>query len=148
MKKLLFILFLALILTSCSEGKGLTNEDFSSDSFKGITVSAKKVTAKGLVLACKQDGTEPSGDLITDDGFFLERKTESGWEGVRTKHDPIWTMTGIGIPLSKTTEISINWEYYYGELPAGTYRIGKKFLDQKGPGDYTEETLWAAFEIY
>lgn len=45
------------------------------------------------------------------------------------------------------TEWEVNWEYLYGELPAGEYRIAKKINDFRGTGDYDTYTYYAEFTI-
>jgi len=47
----------------------------------------------------------------------------------------------------KTSVWKINWSYFYGELPAGKYRIVKDFLEVREPGDFTKYYLAAEFEI-
>ena len=49
---------------------------------------------------------------------------------------------------NQTTSVwEINWSYFYGELPAGKYRIVKDIIDLREPGDYTKYYLAVEFEI-
>ena len=44
-------------------------------------------------------------------------------------------------------EFELNWEWLYGKLPAGTYRIGKEIMDFRETGDYDTEWYYTEFEI-
>ena len=45
------------------------------------------------------------------------------------------------------TEFEIKWEWLYGKLPVGTYRIVKGFTDFRESGDYDDFAYWTEFEI-
>ena len=51
------------------------------------------------------------------------------------------------VPSNTETEWEVNWTRLYGELPAGTYRIGKSIMDFRGTGDYDTKTYYAGFDI-
>ncbi len=54
---------------------------------------------------------------------------------------------GIIAPPNETSIWQVNWEWLYGQLPAGEYRIVKDILDIRAPGDLTKYYLAAEFEI-
>ena len=49
--------------------------------------------------------------------------------------------------MEATTVWEIDWNWLYGELPAGKYRIGKEIMDFRGTGDYDTSIYFAEFEI-
>ena len=51
------------------------------------------------------------------------------------------------VPKDDIVEFKINWEWLYGKLPTGTYRITKEFTDFRGTGDYDNFVYWTEFEI-
>ena len=51
------------------------------------------------------------------------------------------------IPINDSCEWEINWEWLYGQLPAGKYRVGKEIMDFKGPGDFEKAVYYAEFVI-
>ena len=51
------------------------------------------------------------------------------------------------IPKDNVTEWEIDWEWLYGTLPTGKYRLGKEIMDFRGPGDYDTQIIYAEFEI-
>ena len=50
-------------------------------------------------------------------------------------------------PKDETVIWKAEWNWIYGELPKGRYRIIKDMLDFRGTGDYTKYYLAAEFEI-
>lgn len=43
--------------------------------------------------------------------------------------------------------MDLNWEYLYGRLNDGHYRIVKRVMDYRAPGDYDEYDICAEFDI-
>lgn len=50
-------------------------------------------------------------------------------------------------PKNETAVWEVQWEWIYGELPEGTYRIIKDVMDFRGTGDFTKYYLADEFEI-
>ena len=42
---------------------------------------------------------------------------------------------------------AFEWEYLYGSLAPGFYRIVKGFMDVRGAGDYDTQNVSVVFEI-
>ena len=51
------------------------------------------------------------------------------------------------VKMNDITEMNINWEYAYGELKPGYYRLKKEFNDFREPGDFDKETYEVYFTI-
>ncbi len=117
----------------------------------GITLEADHVSPTGLLLKCTQSGGNPTGDLQTGSWFMLERRLEeSVWKEVDyipSEYDLAWTMEAWIIPMNDTCEWEINWEWIYGKLPQGNYRISKEIMDFREGGDYDTAICFAEFEI-
>ena len=116
----------------------------------GITLSAEEVTSAGLTVVCSQTGGNPSGELQTGSWYTLEKLTEEGWRTVEylpQEYEIGWTMEAYLIPMESALELDVNWEWLYGQLPAGKYRIGKEIMDFRGSGDYDKSVIYAEFEI-
>ena len=72
------------------------------------------------------------------------------WEKVEYlphEYDIAWTMEAWMIPTESTTEWDIKWEWLYGPLPAGQYRIGKEIMDFRDVGDFHTAMYYAEFTI-
>ena len=113
----------------------------------GLTLSAKDVTESGLTLVCTQSGGELTGELQTGSDYKLIVLKEA-WEDVPTIiEDYGWTAEAYMIAKDDVTEFEIKWEWLYGKLPAGTYRLVKGFTDFRESGDYDNFDYWIEFEV-
>lgn len=114
----------------------------------GITLTAKNVTSKGMTLVCSQSGGEITGELECGSDYSLLVNTNGVWNAVPYLVDEVaWTAEAYGLPLDGSIAFELKWERLYGELPAGTYRIVKGFMDFRGPDDYDSATFHTEFEI-
>lgn len=114
----------------------------------GIILSATDVTAIGMTLVCTQSEGAPTGELQTGSEYKLYVSKAGMWTEVPTViKEYAWDAVAYMIPLDGTREFEINWEWLYGELPTGDYRIGKEMMDFRDSGDYDTEWYYAEFEI-
>ena len=51
------------------------------------------------------------------------------------------------IAAGERTECELDWEWLYGELPAGEYRVEKAVHDFRGTGDFDEYTVYEHFVL-
>ncbi|MBE6884940.1 MAG: hypothetical protein E7487_10075 [Ruminococcaceae bacterium] len=144
--KRMVLLSLALFLLFSFAGCSTAQSSDETDPW-GISLSATNVTSTGMSLKCTQSGGDYTGTLETGADYYLEKKDGNEWTAAETISDLIFTAIGYTIPLDQTTTWEINWEFAYGELPAGDYRICKDIMDFRGAGDYTERTYYAEFSI-
>lgn len=126
-------------------------QEISDEKAKwGITLTAENVTPTGLSIVCSQAGEEPSGELQTGSWYILEELTKDGWievEWMPQEYEVTWTSEAWLIPLEDTIEWEVDWEWLYGKLPAGQYRIGKSIMDFRGTGDYDTDVFYTEFII-
>ena len=116
----------------------------------GITLVAENITSTSAIIKCTQSGGEPTGELQTGSWYIVENWTkENGWkempyiiEGEIGWEDEAWM-----IQMNDTCEWEVNWEWLYGSLPAGKYRIGKNIMDFRGTGNYDNSIYFVEFEI-
>ena len=115
----------------------------------GITLYADDVTPKGMTLKIVQFGGNPSGTLEYGAAYTLETTVDDEWQPVETTTgEPlVWNMLAYSVKMNDISEININWEYGYGELNPGFYRLKKEFDDFRAPGDYDTETYEVYFTI-
>lgn len=117
----------------------------------GITLTATDITPTSLTLKCTQSGGRPTGDLQTGSWYVLETWTQKyGWKQVdylSYENEIMWTQEAWTISMNDTCEWKVNWEWLYGQLPDGKYRIGKEIMDFRGPGDFDKTIYYAEFEI-
>lgn len=115
----------------------------------GLTLHAKDVTSEGMMLVCTQSGGSPTGELNTGSYYSLEKNVEGVWRVVEyTKDMEIgWTAEAWIIPMNDTVEWEEDWEWLYGNLEPGHYRIGKEITDFRASGDFDKAMYYAEFEI-
>ena len=159
MKKMLSILVAASLLfalVSCAQtdsnstATGETEPMADEDNEWGIVLAAEDVTPTGMTLVCTQSGGRYTGELQTGSPFSLEQEVNGAWLPVDTKSgllDWAWTMEGWMIRPDDTTKWDVNWDFLYGELEPGLYRIQKEIMNFRGPGDYTQKLYYAEFAI-
>lgn len=115
----------------------------------GLTMTTMDIKPTGCILFFTQSGGNVTGQLQTGQWYEVQmqnaygewvdasdRDTERGWEDI-----------AYMIKSDGTTELDLNWEDCYGWLSDGHYRIAKKVMDYRSPGDYDEYNVYAEFDI-
>lgn len=116
----------------------------------GLALETENVTAKGLTILCRHGGGENVFQLQTGSYYVIQKSEEAGWVDVEflpQEYDVAWTAEAWMIARENTTSWDVDWEWLYGPLPPGDYRIGKEIMNFKGPGDYEKGMLYADFII-
>lgn len=150
------LILVVLFSVGCSNtsNESLENPDngglVKEDDTLGVELSTTKITPKGLTLVFNQSGGNPTGDLQTGSLYWLEVLIDNQWipvEMLPSANDIGWTDEAYIINMNDKTEWEVNWEWLYGELPEGNYRIGKEIMDFRGGGNYDIFTYYGYFEI-
>lgn len=153
MKKLvMFVLVLIFMLTFAGCSQNTDSDEQTSDVMQnkwGITLETENVTSKGLTIVCHHSGGENVFKLITGRYYVIQKLDKAGWADVEyILQEPVgWPADDWPITKEGTTKWDVDWEWLYGELPAGEYRIGKEIMNFRGTGDYDEEMVYAGFII-
>lgn len=114
----------------------------------GLSLYADNVTKTGMTIRFEQFGGNPTGELQTGAWYKLETTVNNEWHEVKTKvYNTAWTAVAYGINKNDITEFEMNWEFLYGELPPGYYRLSKEVMDFREAGDYDEEIYQVYFSI-
>lgn len=116
----------------------------------GVTLETENITKKGLTLLCHHSGGENVFELHTGSYYVIQKLENESWVDVEylpQEYAVAWTMEAWTIQKESTTTWDVNWEWLYGELPAGEYRIGKEIMNFRGTGDYDKEMIYAGFII-
>ena len=98
----------------------------------------------GEVWFCQSDGY----DMVvhTDNTYWLEKRTDTGWEKLETIGEPQWTDASYTLGHGMYTMVFTDWSELYGPLSSGTYRIGKTFERMSDGGGTC--VGYAEFEIF
>lgn len=115
----------------------------------GVTLAAKDVTNTGLTVLFEQFGGAPTGKLQTGAAFSLERLCDYAWEPVEiiSSQEPVWHSIAYGIKENEITELKTEWEYIYGALSPGQYKLKKEIMDFREAGDYDVKEYSLYFTI-
>lgn len=115
----------------------------------GLSLSVKNVTPTGATLVISQSGGNPSGELQYGPAYKIQSLNGDTWEDVPyvTEGDVEWTEEVYMVEMDTDFEIVLSWDWLYGNLPDGQYRIVKQFMDFRSSGNYDKENYYANFEI-
>ena len=149
MKKKLLTLLLALstlLVSASAEMILISPNPFAKDPW-GVTMTVKDVTATGATVVFSQSGSMPAGELTTGEPYHLETLVNGIWEPMEVFDGIAWIMPAYPLSAGGSRDFTVNWSYICGQLPVGTYRIGKSVMLFRGPGDYDNKTYYAEFTI-
>lgn len=124
-------------------------DDFTADDKWGIIhMTAEDVTPTGCTLKIVKQGGDVNSELGTGDEYSIERYTDGSWCEVNTDSlaDYAWHETLHIIKNDATTKLKVEWEWLYGELSAGEYRIKKEIINAT-ENDNTKKSYYAYFTI-
>ena len=147
------IVFLgAILLAGCGQ-QGIeanwepTDHD-AVNNLEGVTMAVQEETVSptGLTLTLVNNSDR---QCIYGEHYVLEKKINKGWYQVPVIVEGDYGFVDIGYDLAPDEErqLDVDWEWLYGSLDAGDYRIVKDILDFRATGDYDTYFLAAGFTI-
>ena len=120
MKKLTaFILIMLVLLTGCARESA-----YQPTGAENVTMMISAVTPTGATVTIQDSNEEP---FVYGEWFQIEREKDGVWYEVKTKISN-YGFNEIGWLTDESGELTmdVNWEWLYGKLPAGHYRILKQ----------------------
>lgn len=135
-KRTLYIIFGTIVIICVVILAGLNilmRTNFTEyNNYDGVTMTLddSNLSETGISLVVKN---EIDKELTFGEDYTLEKKILGQWYRVMHKPSMIFKSVGwdaIGYPVSQKSErtFEINWEWLYGNLKEGNYRIVKKFI--------------------
>ena len=118
------------------------------NNFDGVTMTVNKGTQSSTKLTLSFENNSIS-QCIYGEYFVLEKKINGRWHQVPVTIDGNYGFNTIGYNLASgdVGERVVDWNWLYGSLNIGEYRIVKDILDFRGSGDYDTYYLAAEFTI-
>ena len=161
MKKVLSIILALVCMMSVAgcvpKTDGNTSKNLSENEISdvtpnkwGVALKVDNVTEKGLTIVCSHSGGENVAELDTGSFYVIQKYEKADWVDVEylpQEYEIGWTSEAWMIQKEGTTRWDVNWEWLYGELSAGKYRIGKEIMNFRETGDYDTELVYAEFVI-
>lgn len=117
----------------------------------GLEMRVENVTPTGLVFICNHSTERELTDIYqlqTGSYYSLEVLQDS--EYVLLEHSVenlAWTAEAWLMFKDADNVWSLNWEWLYGVLPAGQYRVGKEIMNFKETGVYDKIMVYGYFTI-
>lgn len=134
--------------SSVKEGGAYIYNDESWVDEIELHFSLKNISPTGATLVFEQhDAEAPKGQLIYGDDFVIEIQKDGKWEEAPIPIEGNYAFNAIAhiIKPEDRIEEEISWEWLYGELAPGEYRIGKSISDHVEPGNSSNYMVYAHF---
>ena len=95
------------------------------------------------------DPDAPTGELEFGDDFGLEVLSDGKWKEVPVAIEGNYGFNDIAhiITNGECLEKDLDWEWLYGKLDAGEYRIKKVIHDFRETGDFDKYDVYAYFVL-
>ncbi|WP_047985871.1 immunoglobulin-like domain-containing protein [Ornithinibacillus californiensis] len=147
----IFITISVLLLSACGSEQTADEKDWELTTYEavntldGVTMNVKEetVSATGLTVTFENNTDK---QCIYSEDFLLEKKIDGKWYQVPVILDN-YGFNEPGYEINPSSEWTVDWEWLYGSLDSGEYRIVKSVLGFRGTGDYDEHHLTAEFTI-
>ncbi|MFA9560497.1 immunoglobulin-like domain-containing protein [Evansella sp. AB-rgal1] len=151
---LLFCIAMSLILLSgCGSSNNSTEgTDWEPTLYEtinnldGVEMIVKEgtVSTTGLTVIFENNSVK---ECIYGEYFVLEKKMEGRWYQIPVAQEGDFDDIGYELASSDVREWTIDWNWLYGGLDTGDYRIVKDILDFRKAGDFDKYYLTAEFTI-
>lgn len=115
----------------------------------GLSLEVKDVTPTGLALVITQQGGSPTGQLQYGSDYTLEVRTGDTWQEVPdiVEGNFAWDDIAYLVTMDGQTEETVNWDWLFGPLSPGHYRLSKRVMDFRDTGDYDTQVYQVEFDI-
>ena len=130
------------------EGSAYVYNEESQISEIGLSFSLRNISPTGATLVFHQYNADaPKGELMFGEAFVIEVKKNDEWEKASISIEGNYGFNSIAMMIESEsiTQTKIDWEWLYGELGPGEYRIGKSVTDFIESGKYDEYMVYAHF---
>ena len=117
----------------------------------GLIAEAHNITSSGATVRFRVwDPDAASGELEYGQDYSLEKLDGDAWTQLPVIFEGEWAVTAEAYLIPKDldslgSEWEVNWEWLYGKLEPGDYRIGKTIMDFRGTADYDKYKVFAYF---
>ena len=112
-----------------------------------LMVSAVRISSTKATIKFHQYDSEKAGELSSGVDFRIEKKEGNSWEeaDIVVEGDYGFNSVAYLIAADDVTEYEYDWEWLYGSLDVGEYRICINVTDQKDDGVCERYTAYAYF---
>jgi len=124
---LAILLLSACVFSSCSIKKLRPSDYTELNCAPGITLSLSNISPAGLTYEIANSSGKP---CFFGEQYEVERYIYEKWYKIELPPgvDYGWSYVLFVIENGLSRGYNIDWQYYYGELPAGKYRLVKQMM--------------------
>lgn len=145
------VLTLSVIISDAQNTDTWSNgkpADKNINNLEGVNMTVKEGTTSATRLTVKIKNNSGS-QCIYGEYYRLEKKINGSWYQVPVVINGNYGFDDIGynLPSGGESELPVVWDWLYGSLDTGEYRIVKDILDFKSSGEYDTYYLAAEFTI-
>ncbi len=135
----IFILGIALMVAREYERNNFNHLKLADDTIS-MEIKEGTLTNKGATVIITDKSKKKN---IYDGGFLIYKKGIGRWLALPSKEQ--W-VNAIGYRTDENgkLEFDCNWEWWYGKLKKGTYRLVKSVIIAE---EWTEKNVYVEFEI-
>lgn len=145
---MIFITLSLILTTGCTEIIDWKPTEYNNlNNFDGVNMNIKEETVSSTGLTVVIENNSETQCIYGED-FLLEKKINEKWYQVPTIIEN-YGFDDIGYVLEpgEKGEWRVDWDWLYGKLDSGEYRIVKNVLDFRNTGNFEEYSLAASFKI-
>lgn len=151
MKKILsIIVFFAFIfiLTGCNNNSkdNKSYENKNNGIVMNVIESTLTKTKATFILRNDSENVYEYGNP-----YSLEKYEENEWKELESINQLSFTLPAFQLNPKEKKEIIVDWEYHYGELKPGLYRLVKDVIiqekDDETHNEYNKFYIYAEFKI-
>ena len=129
MKKFILFMLTLSILAGCGGEPAQPTQTQQQTQVENVTFQISAISPTGATLIITDTNPEP---YLYGEWYKIQRLTDGQWQDLPHIIDNAgFTMIGYLPDENGQVKFSINWEWLYGVLPSGTYRIFKEVGSQQ-----------------
>ena len=94
------------------------------DPEAGVTATLRDISNVGANLIIRREDDDDGAEVIYGEAYILQRQVDGEWQDAETVPDNYgFRMVGYNVPGGEEASIYYNWEWLYGALEPGEYRM-------------------------
>ena len=124
MKKFIVFLLTLFILTGCGGQSDQPTQTQQQLQVENVTFQIFDISPTGATLVITDTNAEP---YLYGEWYKIQRLTDGQWMDVPHVIDnAAFNAMGYIPDANGEVKFTINWEWFYGKLPSGEYRLWKQ----------------------
>lgn len=94
------------------------------DPEAGVTATLRDISNVGANLIIRREDDDDGAEVIYGEAYILQRQVVGEWQDAETVPDNYgFPIVGYNVPGGEEASIYYNWEWLYGALEPGEYRM-------------------------